>query len=377
MNKNKTKNFLIITGIFKPDIGGPSIFVNALDKHIRKNNKFESFIITFSNIKKPFTTQKNILRINRNLPKLIRVLITIYFIRKYSKRCDSILCCGLIFETFIGTIKINKKKVFRFVGDSIWEKYIGSQNRGVFGESNFPIHIKIILLVRNIFLRNFEVIITPSNYLKKYLVNNLFCDENKIKIINNFADIDENYINANEIRIINKQKSKKFRLVTLSRLTKWKNIDQVIKATSNMYDIELNIIGSGPEEKNLKTIGKDLKHNNLFFYRDIKRKECIKKLKECDAFLQLSSYEGMSFSVLESLNLGKVMILSAIEPNIETAKTGAIYVNPNSIKEIRSAIELVKFINIRKVLVSNTYQINKTYYTKENKLAEYLNILKN
>ena len=47
-----------------------------------------------------------------------------YFILSRSLKSTKVLCCGLIFESFMANIMMRKKLVFRFVGDSIWEKYI-------------------------------------------------------------------------------------------------------------------------------------------------------------------------------------------------------------------------------------------------------------
>ena len=79
----------------------------------------------------------------------------------------------------------------------------------------------------------------------------------------------------------------------------------------------------------------------------------------------------MSFSVLEALALHKPLILSNIQPNIETAKTASIYVDPESIIKIREAIKLLKSEKMRSVLSDNSKKINSTYYDKEKSLNLY------
>ena len=53
--------------------------------------------------------------------------------------------------------------------------------------------------------------------------------KNKIRIVSNFAHIDNN-LNENSYKDLTINKRNNLKLLTLSRLVKWKNIDQIIKA---------------------------------------------------------------------------------------------------------------------------------------------------
>ena len=98
-------------------------------------------------------------------------------------------------------------------------------------------------------------------------------------------------------------------------------------------------------------------------------------LLKSDCFVQISSYEGMSFSVLEALALNKPMLLSNIEPNIETAKNAAIYVNQKSLSSIKETLKLFKSPEIRKVISDNAKNIVLKLYNKEKILDQYYNEL--
>ena len=81
----------------------------------------------------------------------------------------------------------------------------------------------------------------------------------------------------------------------------------------------------------------------------------------------------MSFSILEALSIGKPMILSNIEPNLETAKNAAIYVNPYSIYEIKNAINILRSKEIRRTLSKNAKIISSESFNKEISLEGYYN----
>ena len=105
------------------------------------------------------------------------------------------------------------------------------------------------------------------------------------------------------------------------------------------------------------------------------RNEIIESLLKSDCFIQISSYEGMSFSVLEALSLHKPMILSNIEANIETAKEAAIYVNPYSISQLKNTINLLRSNEIRKKMAQKSKEIYSRFYNREKSLCSYYNEL--
>ena len=357
-----------------PEIGGPAIFVEALSSYL-KINGITNQIITLANIDKPFIFKNDLFKIDRKLPKLIRTILLIIVIYFQSLKSKKVLCCGLIFESFIANLAMRNKLVFRFVGDSIWERYIGNKDQNSFLNENINLKLKFLILIRNFILKNYNLVITPSNFLKKYLLNNLRIKEANIKIIKNSAHINTSF---------NKQKVKNYflkknnlKIVTLSRLVKWKNIDKIIKAIKNIEDIELHILGTGPEEIHLRELVLLYKIKNIKFHGFKDRNFCLSMLKYSDCFIQVSSYEGMSFSILESLYLCKPMILSGIESNIETAKSAAIYIDQNKVYEIRNAINLLKSKINRNNLIKECIKLNSNFYQKNNSLESYKKILIN
>ena len=370
-NKNRN-SILIISGIFIPEIGGPAIFVEALSSYL-KTNGISNQIITLANIDKPFIFKNGIFKINRKLPKLIRTILLIILIYFQSLKSKKVLCCGLIFESFIANIAMKNKLVYRFVGDSIWERYIGNKDPNSFLNENINLNLKFLILIRNLILKNYNLVITPSNFLKKYLLNNLKIKESNIKIIKNFAHINTSFNNQKAKHYFFRKNNLK--IVTLSRLVKWKNIDKIIKAIKNIEDIELHILGTGPEEFYLRELVLLDKIKNIKFHGFKDRNFCLSMLKYSDCFIQVSSYEGMSFSILESLYLCKPMILSGIESNIETAKSAAIYVDQNKVYEIKNAINLLKSKINRNNLIKECIKLNSNFYQKNNSLESYKKIL--
>ena len=117
-----------------------------------------------------------------------------------------------------------------------------------------------LLFFRNKILKSFDLIITPSEYLKKYFFKKVF--NFKIKIISNFSSI--NYKKFRQKNIINKSYKEKFDLVVISRFVKAKNINYLIEAFKELEDFNLHIYGSGPEEDNYRNQINRNKSKNIF-----------------------------------------------------------------------------------------------------------------
>ncbi len=364
------KKILIITGIYPPDIGGPATFVAEIIKFLKiKKDKYK--VITLQDEQNIKYSEKNIIKLRRNQNKLIRTLKVIFTIRKFSRNIDSILCCGLLFETYLSQIGLNNKIVYRFVSDSIWDKYLSS-NTNIYKRDNISLFLNILFFLRNKILKSFDIIITPSNYLKIYFLKKI--EDRDIKVINNFASINKKVFSfrKNKSKIIYKNK---LNFIVISRLVKFKNIGFLIKAFKEFPEFNLHIYGTGPEENNFRKYISEYNLNNIYIYGQKKRNEVLKALINSDCFIQISSTEGMSFSVLEALSLRKPMILSNIDPNFETAKSAAIYVNQTSFTQVCEALKLFKSDKIKKLISNNANLISKKFYDKNLSLNSYYNQL--
>ena len=125
---------------------------------------------------------------------------------------------------------------------------------------------------------------------------------------------------------------KKLFITTVCRLSKEKNIQDIIYAIKylNQKNIILNIIGEGPEKKNLLELGKKL---NIF--KQIKflghKKNVFRYLSRTDLYVNSSYFEGFPNSVVEAAHMGIPVISSQSHGGINEillrGKCGTIYKN--------------------------------------------------
>lgn len=106
--------------------------------------------------------------------------------------------------------------------------------------------------------------------------------------------------------IITKSLNKKLTATTIASFIKRKNINIIINAVKNLPEIQLNIIGSGEEEKKLKFLAKG--HPNITFLGQMTHSKVIEKLTESDIFILLSDNETFGLCYLEAMATRNIII---------------------------------------------------------------------
>ena len=293
---------LVTVGIFPPDIGGPATFVPKIVNYFQNELNYEIEILTLSDSKNlDIKDRFFVKRIDRNLPIIYRWLKTIFTIYKLGKNKDLIFVNGLGTESTIANIFLKKKIIRKIVGDPVWERAYNkgkvSENFDEFQVKNYGLSISLQKKVRNFSIKNSDIVITPSEHLKNFILNLGF--KNKIETIHNGITIPE-------------ESAKKFtndqtNITIVSRLVTHKNIEKIIAAISDLNNslIKLNIIGDGPELDQLQSIAsRSNNKENVIFHGKLHRDDINSIFLKSDIYVQASNYEGLPHSLLEAMSYG-------------------------------------------------------------------------
>ena len=293
---------LVTVGIFPPDIGGPATFVPKIAKYFQDELNYEIEILTLSDNKNSnINDDFSVKRIDRNLPIIYRWLKTIFTIYKLGKNKDLIFVNGLGTETTIANIFLKKKIIRKIVGDPVWERAYSkakiSESFDEFQVKNYGFSISFQKKVRSFSIKKSDIVVTPSQHLKNFILNLGF--KNKIEIINNGVFIPEENTNIFSNDQIN--------ITIVSRLVSHKNIEKIIKAISDLNSplINLNIIGDGPELNQLQKISLESNNkDNIIFHGKLNRDDINHIFLKSDIYIQASNYEGLPHSLLEAMSYG-------------------------------------------------------------------------
>lgn len=104
------------------------------------------------------------------------------------------------------------------------------------------------------------------------------------------------------------------KIVSVGRLIPRKGFDVVISALEGLKNVELTIVGEGPEKNNLVTLAKS-KHVSVHFAGVVSHDDMVHYYHQSDVFVLASANEGMSNAMLEAVASGLPVL---------TTKTGGV-----------------------------------------------------
>jgi len=202
--------------------------------------------------------------------------------------------------------------------------------------------IKIIYwLAIKILLPFIDEVVFVCNYDKELAKKLGLIKKNQGKVVyNEIEKIDflEKNEAINELRKKKEFPADKIIVGTITRLEYAKNNEFLIEGFSRLPKEILEkticlIIGSGPEEKNLKFKIKNLKlDNKVIFLGDIP--EAAKYLKAFDIFVMTSRYEGLPYALLEAMSAGLKIIATRVGGITEVLEEKGILIESDNVNEL-------------------------------------------
>lgn len=279
----------------------------------------------------------------------MRLIKTFYLIYKRLKFIDSVYVNGLQEEVFFALLFRPRKSLLKIVSDPVW---IRSQTNGQtildmrnFNLSTLKLKAKVHRFLLNKAINKFDKVISPSIEV---------IEISKSWKINKVIDFVPNGVKD----IILLPKEKKYDLVTVCRLIPLKNCERMIQACKDL-GLSLAIVGDGPDEFKLRRLANLLKANVTFLGR-LSPDKVLEVLNSSEIYLNLSTTEGMSYSLLEAMICRLPCVVSNIPANtflIDHQKNGFV-VNPSNQLELDAAIK--KLIDSKEL----RYEFGETSYIK-------------
>lgn len=298
---------LLVSGIYPPDIGGPATFMPQLRTALLERGH-APIVLTLGN-KLELNPENRIYKIPRNLPIPIRFGVLVFFIFVLGLRSEFIYVNGLHEEAGLANSLLRKKSIAKVVGDPIWEKARNKRATNLeileFNKSKKTSSERLRLKLLVFSLRQFSEIHCPSTELVQIL------SSWSVKLAPEYRP---NGVMITELED-EKSQAKEFDLITVSRLVPWKNIEKILAGIKGT-NLSLAIIGTGPDEKSLRKLALSLE-NRVSFLGSKNQSEITSLMVKSRIFVQLSSYEGQSFSLLQAMSLGLPVVISDIPGNTE------------------------------------------------------------
>ena len=212
-------------------------------------------------------------------------------------------------------------------------------------------------------MNKFDNLTTPSSQLKEMIER--WGVRKPIQVITNGVICSNPYSGQKE-----------YDVVTVSRLTNWKNIDLVINACSEI-GLSLAIVGDGPEMSQLKKLAATA-NASIKFFGELDQEGVSQVLRESCIYILFSNYEGLSFSLLEAMMFGKPVIVSDVPGNrdvIEHGVTGLV-VPVNSHQKLVEALRyLAEHPELANSLGNKAHKVAKNKFCIEKNLDRINSLL--
>ena len=204
------------------------------------------------------------------------------------------------------------------------------------------------------FFYNFSDLIIANSKGSKNEINNLLNKDKAIQI-NNICDFSNTkIISATKFDPIFKSSTKK--LITVGRLNATKRVDILLKSTKKIletHNVDLIVVGEGPEKHKLKKLAKDLaisKRVHFIGFSD----EIHNWIANSDVYVSASIVEGSPNSIIESVCLGTPVVAADCnfgpKEILDNGKIGILVPINNTSKMIKSINNILDNEELREEL---------------------------
>ena len=362
-----------MSGIWPPDIGGPATFNPELVRFLVEQG-WEVNVVSRTNNEssKKNLTGAQVHLISRKTNRYLRTLLSFVTSLKLASKSDLVFDTGLTVEAALVAKLSRKPLVIRLVGDLVWERHRNRSDKPMMlGGSPPGVSLKILRQVLNRAVKSSSLVISPSNELLE--IAKVWANGIQICFIPNGVKIPAVYIRNNQ----------ELKVLISSRLVPWKNVDKVMDALNQISPSqwELVVVGSGPEQERLEFLASKLQYK-VSFLGELSKFELEQLMLRSDIFIQYSEYEGMSFSILEAMASGLVVIAGDCKGNrvlIKDNKNGflADLSSPQHLVEILTSLQsknssMISLSTAAREAVKNNYDLKTTLDFYASKLIEFI-----
>jgi glycosyltransferase involved in cell wall biosynthesis len=379
---------LITTPIFPPEIGGPATYSLEVSRRLKARGHTVR-IVTFADfspdvedleivaVRMSYPVLGSLLRQSRLFATMLRATRNMELI--YAQGPVVVGLCSLI----VGKL-MRKPVVVKFVGDVAWE---GAMNRGetaklledFLGQPDGSLYTRLIKRIESFVFHHADRIITPSEYLKRVLIEYYKIPDARIEAVHNAVEL-------NEANFVEEKKTKPGRplVITAGRLVSWKGIDELIELVPSLVrkypEFMLLVVGDGPEGIRLRDLCRKLGvESHVTFTGKLSHEETIAWLKNSDLFILNSRYEGLPHSVLEAMACRCPVLATGIDGTKEIIaddRNGITFAPGNRKQLEKKAMWLLEDESARKQMAERAYENVTSRFTWENTINQLEQVLR-
>ena len=313
-------NLFVASGIFHPESGGPATYLKEVLPHLQDCG-WDVRLLSYGDSKLsdyPYPVSR--------IPRQFYPLRLI----KYGIASRAGLAWADLSYTHTIDLPLwgskGSARVIKIVGDQAWERCIRKGwippdlNIDDFQSYVGNRQVQWQKQSRSRQVQAMDGVIVPSEYLKKMVIG-WAVDASKIHVIYNALPSPPNVQETQADIRSSLAWDDRPTLLTVARLHPWKGIDHLITALKTLPDVRLVVAGDGPDLARLQSLAEPLK-DRVSFLGHIPHEQIFRLMRAADGLALYSGYEGLSHTILESLQVGTPLLASDKGGNPEVVQDG-------------------------------------------------------
>lgn len=323
-------HIFIATGIFHPEPGGPATYLHGLLPEVRAAGHAVR-LLTFGD---PTPHDGEYGYPVRRIPRRARALRPLAY-AAYGLAARPLLAwADLVYQHTTGLPLWGAgrlPRVLKIVGDQAWERCVRlglippTEDVDAFQSRAYGPLVSAIKALRGRDVRAADFVIVPSEYLKRMVIGWGVAGE-RVRVIYNAlppADDTRPAPSQAEARAALGLPPEAPILLAVARLTAWKGLGPLIRATAALPDARLIVAGDGPLLAELQaTAAGSGAAERITLAGRVPHEQVAVLLRAADYTVLYSGYEGLSHTLLESLHAGTPVIASDKGGNPEVVLPG-------------------------------------------------------
>ena len=313
------KKLILATPLYPPRIGGPATYTVMLEKNL------PAYGIDVTVV--PFTPYSQ-------FPLFVRHILYAIALLSRAWRGHSIMALDAVsvgLPAMLVARLLRKRFILKVVGDHAWEQGVQRGSVTVPLDTyltqpfSYGWFVSLLARIERVTARSAHTLIVPSEYLRG-LVLSWDVPEHRIVVIPNVANV--NPLTENREILRRSLNIGQHTILTAGRLVLWKKIDVIVSALSELKktipDLTLLIAGEGPDRPRLQDLVREFAlGSQVRFLGSLHTENLHQYMCASDAFVLVSTYEGLSHVLIEALALGVPIIASDAGGNREALADGS------------------------------------------------------
>jgi glycosyltransferase involved in cell wall biosynthesis len=272
-------------------------------------------------------------RVPRRGPLAGRLALFAREVWRAGRRADLLFVNDYGLPATLANLGLRKPLVMKIVGDFAWEYAVrhrlvpADEPLERFQGGRHGAAVEAVRLLQATYARRADLIVTPSEYVKRYVVGWGVRAERVRVVPNAVADpTAELTVDRAEARARLGISTESELVLTVARLTPWKGVDTLIAALTALRDCRPNarlvVVGDGPDRGRLESLAARAPSATVRFAGEVPHQQVALYLRAADALALCSGYEGLSHVLLEAMAAGVPVVASRVGGNLELVRDG-------------------------------------------------------